>query len=651
LPERATNIADEAHSPPELARILSVYEHALSLDFALQEEAGESRIMPHGVIVTLCELLRADGGNFTIYHADEDYLEVRARYNMPSNEALEFANFKEKLREIGRDPKLRSQSSSYRCFDRQSTILIESSSTQDVERMTLDVGALNLKDNLSAIAVPFKHHGQIIGVLNLDMDNAKQKHFSSDDRKMLEQLAVLLPPILHNSLTIETITKINDVILNKRRDDSDKVVLGAVCKAISDYLFVPSVTIFLRHEALPHKLVLCGHNGRQLPQESLNQLQLFDAKSLGLPAQNVLATQKMNVTSTLMDCFPFLSRTGGLAECRIFNLRDKSRLVDGLLVLAGGKPNSSHSFQRLCSFVADFTSLTLGALKQFDFRTREAYETAAHELSRNLRQLRNTQYRLQRIQRSIDSHYRLERIPDETILHQLSTVTNANAGHLNTVEQTLRSLVAAPRQDSKTAAGYDEYSSPILHGAKRRQDAFSRQAKKTTIDLKYEINDICNSFTRAMGKKQVKWDQSKLGFLPKLIELERHNFHTVFENLVDNAVKYSKPNTAIKLVSDVEELQVVLTIINIGPPIDIHGPESSDIFLPRYRGLVASAMTRGLGLGLWQARLVARLWGGDPLRIVFSEPLPALSGDTHRWASNGFQIEIPILNPDHISLS
>jgi signal transduction histidine kinase len=133
------------------------------------------------------------------------------------------------------------------------------------------------------------------------------------------------------------------------------------------------------------------------------------------------------------------------------------------------------------------------------------------------------------------------------------------------------------------------------------------------------------------------------------MELDRQNFHTVFENLVDNAVKYSKPNTNIKLISEVEELQVLLTIINIGPPINVRGAESSDIFIRRYRGLAATQMAKGLGLGLWQARLVARLWGGDPLRFLFSEPVASTAGDSQRWANNGFQLEIPVLNPDHIT--
>jgi signal transduction histidine kinase len=541
------------------------------------------------------------------------------------------------------------QSSSYRCFDRQLPVLIESSSIENVEQMTLDVATLMLKDNLSAIAVPFKHHGQRMGVLNLDINDSRRRRFSPHDLKLLTRVAELLPPILHNSLTVETITKITDVILNKKRADEDQIVLATVCKAICDYLAVPWSAIFLRHEALDHRLVLCGYNGRLIPQEILNQLQMIDLDALGPTARDVLVKKQRNAAGTFTDCFPVCIHPTATITCRVFNLRDKSGLVDGFLMLAGGTPSTSDSFLRLCTFIADFTSLTLGALKQFDFRARDAYETAAHELTRNLNQLRNTQKRLERVQSTIDSHYRLERIPEERILHELRTVKNANSGHLLTAEQTLRNLIDTPRQDTKSpGTSQDAYSSPILMEARRRQQKFNSAEKKTTIDLRNEINDICNSFNRVMTAKNVTWDWSKFGILPKLIELDRQNFHTIFENLIDNAVKYSKPNTKIRLISDVEELCISLTVINTGPPIDFHGPESSDIFIARYRGLAASKMAKGLGLGLWQASLVAKLWGGDPLRLSFSEPLPSSPGDVQTWASIAFALEIPILNPDHI---
>jgi signal transduction histidine kinase len=631
----------------ELSRLLEIYQGALNLDFALQDsEAGESRIMPQGLITHLCKILNADGGNFSIYNADDNHLDVRARYQN-GVDGLGFSDFKNRFKEIGARQDLRTQSSSYRCFDRQTPILIKRSSTQNVEDMTLDVSTLTLKDNLSAIAVPLKHHGQMMGVLNMDINDASKNCFGSEELHLLLNAALLLPPILHNVLTIETIAKISEVILSKSRADDDSIVLGSVCKIICDYLFIPGAAIFLRDEALHHRVLLCGCNGRPFSQETIQWLRTVNVSDLGQPVQDVLERRHSHRVGGFTECFPLLKNIEQTTGCRVLNLKDKSGLVDGFLILTGGNPNPSESFQRLCNFIADFTSLTLGALKQFDFRTRDAYETAAHELTRNLKTLRNTQTRLERVQKSIDRSFRLEQFPDDTVMHELQTLTNANREHLITSEQTLRELVGPPRHEAKIVT--DEYSSPILRAARYRHVEFRKAEKKKTIDLRHEINNICNGFTQIMNGKNVRWDRSRFRTLPKLMELDRQNFHTVFENLIDNAVKYSKPNTNIKLISDVEELQVVLTVINIGPPINIRGAEGSDIFIRRVRGLAATQMAEGLGLGLWQARHVARLWGGDPLRLLFSELIASAPGETQPWANIGFQLEVPVLNPDYIT--
>src|SRR5258708_11202696 len=89
----------------EVSQILEIYKRALSLDFALQKEAGESHLMPLRVIEHLCQILGADGGNFTIYHCDDDYLEVRAWYS--TQPGLEFSQFRNKIKEIGRHRELR----------------------------------------------------------------------------------------------------------------------------------------------------------------------------------------------------------------------------------------------------------------------------------------------------------------------------------------------------------------------------------------------------------------------------------------------------------------------------------------------------------------------------------------------------------------
>ncbi len=633
-------------SNTEHSVILSIYKSALSLDFALQKQAGESHIMPLQVIKHLCDQLDADGGNFTIYHCDDDYLEVRAWY--ARNPVLDFPAFKAKFTIIARDPVLRTQSSSYRCIDQKRNILIPISSTDDVDRMTLDVSTLTLKSDLSAVAVPFIYHGQIMGVLNMDINNSARKAFNQDDSHFLQELSLLLPPILHNSLTVETITKINDLILNRSSEEDDGTVLASVCKLICDFLFVPWAGVFLRHEAIGNLISLVGYNGHLLTGTDIEKLQRINLTTLGESINNVITKKLQYIKVDINRCFPFL-HLERIINCRALRLADKSELIDGFLLLISTDDNDSESFQRLCQFIADFTSLTLGALKQFDFRSRDTYEIAAHELKRNLSNLGNTQARLERTYKIIDRQSRMQCVLDDQIMHEFKTIQESGQGHLEKANQTLSNLLDTPRVASKSIFGRDDdYSEPILKEAKHRQHLFNLAEKKPTVNLRHEINEICNSFTRVMTRKNVNWDRSKFGPLPRLIDLDRHNFHTIFSNLVDNAVKYSKSNTNIKLISDFQELQIVLMLTNVGPLIDAQGAEKSDIFVRRYRGLAATKMAPGKGLGLWQARAVARLWGGDPLRLAFCEPLSRDPGDGQQWASVGFRLEIPVIDPEHI---
>jgi signal transduction histidine kinase len=82
----------------------------------------------------------------------------------------------------------------------------------------------------------------------------------------------------------------------------------------------------------------------------------------------------------------------------------------------------------------------------------------------------------------------------------------------------------------------------------------------------------------------------------------------------------------------------VLRVTNIGPHIDITRYEGADIFVKGVRGENGSDGFPGLGIGLWEADQIARLWGGGPLRLIHSEPL----GIGGNWASICFELSVPL---------
>lgn len=89
----------------------------------------------------------------------------------------------------------------------------------------------------------------------------------------------------------------------------------------------------------------------------------------------------------------------------------------------------------------------------------------------------------------------------------------------------------------------------------------------------------------------------------------------IVQNLLDNARKYGRPGSPIRIAAREEDGVVVLTVANSGPPI----PRASweHIFERFHRGTMGENIP-GHGLGLNLARELARLHGGD-LRLLGSD--------------------------------
>lgn len=100
--------------------------------------------------------------------------------------------------------------------------------------------------------------------------------------------------------------------------------------------------------------------------------------------------------------------------------------------------------------------------------------------------------------------------------------------------------------------------------------------------------------------------------------------------LVDNACKYSTPESAIDLIISKQDGWISLRVLSAGTPIA--SSERAHIFERFYRGVDARKMTAGTGLGLFVARKIAIAHGGN--LELDSEP----SGDS----SVAFRMTIPI---------
>jgi signal transduction histidine kinase len=96
--------------------------------------------------------------------------------------------------------------------------------------------------------------------------------------------------------------------------------------------------------------------------------------------------------------------------------------------------------------------------------------------------------------------------------------------------------------------------------------------------------------------------------------------------LLDNACKYSQPASEIKVHITATDDQVAIRIWNSGSSIPVN--ERARVFERFYRGTEVRRLTPGSGLGLYVARKIAIVHGGD----LDLEPLEGEEGTAFRFS-------------------
>lgn len=136
----------------------------------------------------------------------------------------------------------------------------------------------------------------------------------------------------------------------------------------------------------------------------------------------------------------------------------------------------------------------------------------------------------------------------------------------------------------------------------------SERAKKEKFDLRDAIGDA-----RATGLPE---EDSRLNVTlvegPLLFEGDRLRIEMALRNILQNALKYSPPASAIDLRCQVIEDVFFADVSNSGSPIP--EGERSTLFERYFRG-VHSSRIPGSGLGLHISRAIARQHGGDVVLI------------------------------------
>lgn len=96
---------------------------------------------------------------------------------------------------------------------------------------------------------------------------------------------------------------------------------------------------------------------------------------------------------------------------------------------------------------------------------------------------------------------------------------------------------------------------------------------------------------------------------PVVADMDPGRVSTIVRNLIDNAIKYSPAGGVIDCTVETGGEMAVITVSDQGIGID---PEQAGLLFQRFeRGRARGRPVQGVGLGLYIARALARLHGGD----------------------------------------
>jgi signal transduction histidine kinase len=93
------------------------------------------------------------------------------------------------------------------------------------------------------------------------------------------------------------------------------------------------------------------------------------------------------------------------------------------------------------------------------------------------------------------------------------------------------------------------------------------------------------------------------------VAASRDDLAAILDNLIENALNYSPPGTAVTVEWDAADGRARLAVLDEGPGID--AGEADLVFDRFYRGAASRGGAAGTGLGLSVVEAMARRWGGD----------------------------------------
>jgi len=137
------------------------------------------------------------------------------------------------------------------------------------------------------------------------------------------------------------------------------------------------------------------------------------------------------------------------------------------------------------------------------------------------------------------------------------------------------------------------------------------QLKRKRVDLRQVVRrSVKSASTGLNGRHSLRLDEPGGG--PVVIQADMMRLDIIIGNLIDNAIKYSPAGGDVTVQLSTAGQLALLSVRDVGIGI---APEDMDRLFIRFNRLAPQTDVPGTGLGLYLARELARLHGGDIVAV------------------------------------
>jgi signal transduction histidine kinase len=268
----------------------------------------------------------------------------------------------------------------------------------------------------------------------------------------------------------------------------------------------------------------------------------------------------------------------------------------------------------------------LGDFSTFDAEDMGLLETVANHVGVAIRNSRL----VRRLEEALAHETEMSRLKDDfvaTISHELRTPLTNVQGYIKTL---LRADIAVPAKEQREFLEHaDRHAERLKHLI---EDLLFASRVESSGASDWTSVGIAGLVERVVEDRAQELDPRRIvlsfpGHLPP-IQSREEDVYRVIGNLVDNALKYSPPDSTVAVQGRIDGSGVRISVHDRGPGI---APEERERIFERFYQVDQSLTRRvgGVGMGLYICRKAAEGLGGrvwlersDPTGSVFSAWLP-----------------------------